>query len=313
METISIVLPCLNEASNLVNLLPKLTAAYPDAEIIVVNDGSDDDSAQVAAELGAKVISHAYRMGNGAAIKTGARNATGSIIVFMDSDGQHDPGDIARLIAKLDEGYEMVVGARRVDTHASLLRRFANAFYNRLATYMVGHQIDDLTSGFRVARTRHFRKFLYLLPNGFSYPSTSTMAFFRSGFPVAYVPIDAGIRGGKSKFKLFRDGARFFIIILKIGSLFSPMKLFLPLSFIQFTLGVWFYLYTYLTTSHFSNASIILFLASITTFLIGILSEQISSLHYRGVEADHRKLTRLPTITSVESKTAENSDQRKVG
>ncbi len=313
METISIVLPCLNEASNLAKLLPKLNAAYPDAEVIVVNDGSDDESAQVASKLGATVITHAYRMGNGAAIKTGVRNATGSIIVFMDSDGQHDPIDIARLIAKLDEGYEMAVGARRVDTHATLLRRIANALYNRLATYMVGHQIDDLTSGFRAARTRHFCKFLYLLPNGFSYPTTSTMAFFRSGFPVAYVPINAGIRGGKSKIKLLRDGTRFFIIILKIGALFSPMKLFLPLSFVQFALGGWFYVYTYLTTSHFSNASIVLFLASITTFLIGILSEQISSLHYRGVEEDRRKLMRSPSIMDAESEIVESSDQRKVG
>lgn len=309
METISIVLPCLNEASNLAKLLPKLNTAYPDAEIIVVNDGSNDDSAQVASELGANVISHAYRMGNGAAIKTGARNATGSVTVFMDSDGQHDPIDIARLVAKLDEGYEMAVGARRVGTHASFPRRIANSFYNRLATYMVGHQIDDLTSGFRAARTRHFRKFVYLLPNGFSYPTTSTMAFFRAGFPVAYVPINAGIRGGKSKIKLLRDGTRFFIIILKIGSLFSPMKLFLPLSFIQFALGGWFYVYTYLTTSHFSNASIILFLAGMTTFLIGILSEQISSLHYRGVEEDRRKLMR----SSVEDDAVESIDQRKAG
>ncbi len=313
METISIVLPCLNEASNLAKLLPKLNAAYPDAEVIVVNDGSDDDSAKVASELGATVITHAYRMGNGAAIKTGARNATGSITVFMDSDGQHDPIDIARLIAKLDEGYEMAVGARRVGTHASLLRRIANALYNRLATYMVGHQIDDLTSGFRAVRTRHFCKFLNLLPNGFSYPTTSTMAFFRSGFPVAYVPINAGIRGGMSKIKLLRDGTRFFIIILKIGALFSPMKLFLPLSFVQFALGGWLYLYTYITTSHFSNASIVLFLASITTFLIGILSEQISSLHYRGVEEDRRKLMRSPSIMDAESEIVESGDQRKVG
>jgi glycosyltransferase involved in cell wall biosynthesis len=313
METISIVLPCLNEASNLAKLLPKLNAAYPDAEIIVVNDGSDDDSAQVASKLGAKVITHAYRMGNGAAIKTGARHATGSITVFMDADGQHDPIDIARLIAKLEEGYEMAVGARRVGTHASFLRRIANAFYNRLATYMVGHQIDDLTSGFRAARTRHFRKFVYLLPNGFSYPTTSTMAFFRAGFPVAYVPINAGIRGGKSKIKLLRDGTRFFIIILKIGSLFSPMKLFLPLSFIQFALGSWFYLYTYFTTSHFSNASIILFLASMTTFLIGILSEQISSLHYRGVEEDRRKLMRSSTTLNADSEFSKSDGQRRAG
>ncbi|MCH9698000.1 MAG: glycosyltransferase family 2 protein [Gammaproteobacteria bacterium] len=312
MDTISIVLPCLNEEANLTRLLPKLNAAYPDAEIIVVNDGSDDNSEKIAIENGARVINHAYRMGNGAAIKTGARHVTGSITVFMDADGQHNPIDIARLVEKVESGYEMAVGARRVDTHATFLRRIANTLYNRLASYMVGHQIDDLTSGFRAVRTRHFRKFLYLLPNGFSYPTTSTMAFFRSGFPVCYVPINAGVREGKSKIKLLRDGTRFFIIIIKIGSLFSPMKLFLPLSFVQFSLGLWFYLYTYVTTSHFSNASIIFFLSSITTFLIGILSEQISSLHYRGVEEDRRKLMRN-NDQIAETDSVVSLDQRKTG
>ena len=209
---ISIVIPAKNEGRNLEGLLPRVRKAQPDAEIIIVNDGSSDDTAAIASQHGARVLEHPYSMGNGAAIKTGARHAQGQIIVFMDGDGQHDPNDISRLLAKFEEGYEMVVGARQTDTHASLSRRIGNSLYNKLASIMTGYRIDDLTSGFRAVRARHFRKFLYLLPNGFSYPTTSTMAFFRSGLPVAYVPIRATSRGGKSHIRLLRDGTRFFII-----------------------------------------------------------------------------------------------------
>jgi glycosyltransferase involved in cell wall biosynthesis len=225
-------------------------------------------------------------LGNGAAVKSGARKATGDVIVFMDADGQHDPTDIPRLLAKLDEGFYMVVGARKSSSHASLGRRFANGFYNRLASMMTGYRIEDLTSGFRAVRARRFRKFLYLLPNGFSYPTTSTMAFFRAGFPVAYVPIKAGKREGKSKIKLLKDGTRFFIIILKIGALFSPMRFFLPISTFLFSAGAGLYGYTYYTQGRFTNMSLLLFMSALFTFLIGILSEQISSLHYRGLEDD---------------------------
>jgi glycosyltransferase involved in cell wall biosynthesis len=210
----------------------------------------------------------------------------------MDADGQHDPADIARLLGRLDEGYEMVVGSRQVDTHASLGRRLANHLYNRLASWMTGYPIADLTSGFRAARARHFRKFLYLLPNGFSYPTTSTMAFFRSGFPVAYVPIRAGRRGGKSHISMLRDGSRFLMIILKIGALFSPMRFFLPLSILFFCTGLGYYGYTYATIGRFTNMSAVLFIYSLLIFLIGILSEQISALHYKGVEDDQRRTRR---------------------
>ena len=233
----SIVIPARNEAEGLRNLLPRLAAVTQQGEILVVDDGSTDAPAQIARHNGARVIGHPYSMGNGAAIKSGARHAMGEILVFMDADGQHDPADIPRLLAKLDEGYEMAVGARQADNHASLGRRFANGFYNRLASWMTGYRIEDLTSGFRAVRARHFRKFLYLLPNGFSYPTTSTMAFFRSGFPVAYVPIRAAPRSGKSHIRALHDGTRFFIIILKIGALFSPMRFFLPLSFIVLLVG----------------------------------------------------------------------------
>jgi glycosyltransferase involved in cell wall biosynthesis len=287
-NSLSIVLPAKNESKSLHELISKIKTFAPGAEILVINDGSTDDTAATANKAGAKVITHPYSQGNGAAIKTGARNATGEIIIFMDSDGQHDPEDIPVLIDKLNEGYDMVVGARSASTQASLFRRFANSFYNRLATFMTGHKIEDLTCGFRAVRAEKFRKFLYLLPNGFSYPTTSTMAFFRSGFPVAYIPIHAGKREGKSHIKIMKDGVRFFIIILKIGALFSPMRLFLPLSAAVFLTGLSYYAYTFATTSRFTNMSGVLFLSALIIFLIGIISEQISSLHYKAAEDNRR-------------------------
>ena len=288
LNTVSIILPAKNEAENLAPLLKDLTSRFSDAEILVIDDGSTDNTAQIATKAGVKVISHPYSQGNGASIKTGARIAQGNILIFMDADGQHDPADIPGLLAKLDEGYDMVVGARRVSTHASWPRRIANAFYNKLASVMTGYKIKDLTSGFRAVRANKFRKFLYLLPNGFSYPTTSTMAFFRSGFPVAYIPIHAGKRQGKSHLRIIKDGTRFFIIILKVGALFSPMRLFLPLSLMVFLTGMSYYAYTFTTHGRFTNMSAVLILSSLIIFLIGILSEQISSLHYRSAEQDRQ-------------------------
>ncbi len=289
MELVSVVLPCFNEEENLRILLPKIQSVCPNAEIIVVNDGSTDRSQAICEQYSVRVVSHPYRIGNGAAIKNGARHASGDIIIFMDADGQHDPNDIHRLLKELDKGFEMVVGARAFDSHASFLRGLANRTYNVFASYMVGRRILDLTSGFRVVRTRHFRKFLYLLPNGFSYPTTITMAFFRAGFPVSYIPINAGKREGKSKISPFRDGSRFFLIILKIGALFSPMRLFLPISAVLFICGLTLYAYSFFTVGRFTNMSVLLFMSALFNFLIGILSEQVSSLHYRGIEDDLRR------------------------
>jgi len=228
----SIILPAKNEADSLKVLLPELRRLFPEEEIIVVDDGSEDDTGNICNANNVKLISHVYSMGNGAAIKTGARVASGKILAFMDADGQHAPEDIHHLIEKLESGYDMVIGARQVDSHASLTRRVGNLMYNHLASWMTGYRIEDLTSGFRVTRARHFKKFLYLLPNKFSYPTTSTMAFFRSGLAVGYVPIKALNRSGdrKSHIRLLHDGFRFLIIILKIGTLFSPMRVFLPIA-----------------------------------------------------------------------------------
>jgi glycosyltransferase involved in cell wall biosynthesis len=291
---LSIILPAKNEAEGLSRLLPDLCRKFPEAEIIVVNDGSTDDTTGVCAGHPVRIINHVYSMGNGAAVKTGARQAEGNILVFMDADGQHVPEDIHRLVEKINDGYDMAVGARQLDTHASLVRRVGNVLYNKLASWMTGYPVADLTSGFRAARARHFRKFLYLLPNRFSYPTTSTMAFFRSGLPVAYVPIRALQRSGsrKSHIRLFHDGFRFLIIILKIGSLFSPMRFFLPISGLLFTTGLAYYVYTYYSWGRLTNMSVIMFIASLFTFLIGIVSEQISALHYKDIEETKRRTLR---------------------
>lgn len=291
---ISIILPAKNEAESLQQLLPALRKYFPDEEILVVNDGSTDSTVEVCKQQGVTVISHVYSMGNGAAIKTGARNATKSTLIFMDADGQHTPADINRLLDKLDEGYDMVVGARHLDSHASLTRRIGNTLYNKLASWMTSYHIEDLTSGFRAARARHFRKFLYLLPNKFSYPTTSTMAFFRSGLAVGYIPIRAMNRSGerKSHIRLFHDGFRFLVIILKIGALFSPMRFFLPISGLLLLAGLSYYGYTYYAWGRLTNMSTILFLSSLFTFLIGIVSEQISALHYKDFEETKRRTVR---------------------
>lgn len=278
---ISVILPAKNEAEGLRRTLPLLRAKLAEAEVIVVDDGSTDETAAVAADHGVMALSSPYSMGNGAAIKRGARAAQGEILVFMDADGQHDPAHIHMLLAKLEEGFDMVVGARDGAGQANAGRSLANAFYNRLASWMTGHAISDLTSGFRVVRADKFREFLHLLPNGFSYPTTSTMAFFRSAYPVAYVTIPVAKRVGTgSHIRPLRDGIRFLLIIFKIATLYSPLKLFAPAAGGFFLLGAGYYAWTYLTQGRFTNMSALLFSASVIIFLIGLVSEQITSLTY---------------------------------
>lgn len=277
---ITIIIPAKNEAQSLSQLLPKLRLQHPDAEIIVVNDGSTDETVNVCERHHVRVVSHPYSMGNGAAVKTGARTAAGEILVLMDADGQHDPEDTPELITALLDGVDMVVGARYVSGHASIGRWGANFLYNWLASWMVGQRIEDLTSGFRVVKTEKFKEFLYLLPNGFSYPTTITMSFFRAGYPVRYVPIHARDRVGKSHINPLRDGIRFLLIIFRVGTLYSPLKLFFPISFTFFAVGLGYYLYTFLTLGRFTNMSALLFITSILVFLIGLVSEQITNLLY---------------------------------
>ncbi len=281
MSRLSIILPAKNEASALRALLPRLRVAQPEAEVIVVDDGSTDETVALCREHGVDCLSAPYSMGNGAAIKRGARQAGGDILVFMDADGQHDPDDVARLLARLQQGYDMAVGARDWGSQAGLGRGLANSLYNWLASRMTGHAVEDLTSGFRAVRASRFREFLHLLPNGFSYPTTSTMAFFRSAYPVAYVPIKAARRIGRSHIRPLRDGIRFLLIIFKIATLYSPLKLFAPAAVAFFALGCINYLWTYLHWGRLTNGSTLLWSAAVIIFLIGLVSEQITALTYR--------------------------------
>lgn len=278
--SLSIIMPAKNEAAAIKAAVSGAREAFPDAEIVVVDDGSTDDTGELAREAGAVVIRHPISMGNGAAIKAGARAASGEILAFMDADGQHGGDEIKQLLARLDAGYDMAIGARDAGSHASFGRLFANGFYNALASALSGHRIPDLTSGFRVVRAKLFKQFLHLLPNGFSYPTTITMAFLRSGYPIDFVPIKAERRVGKSHIRPIRDGLRFLVIIFKVVTLYAPLKIFVPASAGFFVTGLGYYIYTYLTLGRFTNMSLLLFSASVIIFLIGLISEQITALTY---------------------------------
>lgn len=286
MSTInySLIIPALNEAIGLQKLLPEVIGILPHAEIIIVDDGSEDATREVCGRFPVRLISHPYPKGNGAAIKTGARIASGRILIFLDADGQHQPHDIPALLEKYHQGYDMVVGARNSSGHANLHRAWANGFYNWLAGTIVGRPVSDLTSGFRVVDADKFRRYLHLLPNSFSYPTTITMCFFRAGLSVGYQPVSMKKREGRSHIRPLRDGMRFLLIIFKIGTLYSPLKLFLPISLSLFLAGTGHYLWSFTGTPRFSNMSALLLSTSLLIFLIGLVSEQITMLIYKDSE-----------------------------
>jgi glycosyltransferase involved in cell wall biosynthesis len=279
IEAVSVVVPAFNESASIGPLVSGLQRAGGWREIIVVDDGSSDDTGARAAAAGARVIRHPYNKGNGASVKTGIRSAGGTFILILDADGQHRPGDAARLVAKLDE-YDLVVGARSSATQAGSTRRAGNAVLNRLASYLTEQHIPDLTSGFRAARREYLLEFLHLLPNGFSTPTTTTLAFIKAGYSVWFEPIDAAAREGTSKIRLGADGLQFFVILLKVITIFSPMRVFLPISAAAFAIGAAYAIWTIVTQSHVTNSSVLLILLSVIIFLVGLVSEQISSLRF---------------------------------
>ena len=275
----SVIVPALNEEGAIAEVVARLQSGGPWHEIIVVDDGSTDATGERARAAGAIVVRHPYNKGNGAAVKSGIRKATGDVVLIVDGDGQHRPADAARLVSGIGE-YELVVGARSAATQATLMRRFGNHLLNRLASYLTERNIPDLTSGFRAARRDCLLEFLHLLPNGFSTPATTTMSFIKAGYSVSFVPIEAEQRVGQSKIKLARDGAKFFLILLKIITIFSPLRIFVPISVIIFALGFLYALRTIWTQSHVTNSSVLLIVLSVVIFLVGLVSEQISALRF---------------------------------
>jgi glycosyltransferase involved in cell wall biosynthesis len=278
-STTSVIIPAYREAEAIGEVVASLVAAGPWYEIIVVDDGSGDETAARAAAAGAIVARHPYNKGNGAAVKTGLRRATGEHVLIIDADGQHRPADARRLVERLGE-YDLVVGARSASTQATSSRRLGNAALNGLASYLTGREIPDLTSGFRAAKRGALREFLHLLPNGFSTPTTTTLAFVKAGYSVDFVPIEAEQRLGKSKIKLASDGVKFFLILLKIVTIFSPLRVFVPVSVVTFALGFAYAVWTVWTQSHVTNSSVLLIMLSVVIFLVGLVSEQISALRF---------------------------------
>jgi glycosyltransferase involved in cell wall biosynthesis len=280
-SAVSIVIPAFNEAAAIGNVVGLLRGAASWREIIVVDDGSSDATAECATAAGAFVVRHPYNKGNGAAVKSGIRRATGEFVLIIDADGQHPPEDALRIVSRLGE-YDLIVGARSGATQATSARRAGNNLLNWLAGYLTGRDIPDLTSGFRGARREHLREFLHLLPNGFSTPTTTTLAFIKAGYNVAFEPIEARQRAGQSKIKLARDGGRFLIIIFKIVTLFSPLRIFLPISIASFLVGAAYAMWTIALHSKIPNGAVLLILFSVIVFLVGLVSEQVSALRFEG-------------------------------
>ena len=300
-KKVTVIIPAYNEAGIIGNIISELISLYPDFDVIVINDGSTDNTAAEAQRAGAKVFSHPYNIGNGAAVKSGIRVAGGDIFVFMDGDGQHDPEDIAELLRYFPQ-FDMVVGARSMGDQASLGRALGNKAYNWFASYVAKFPIKDLTSGFRAVKSNIAKSFVYLLPNTYSYPATITLGALRGGMSVKYVPIKMRKRKtGKSNIKLIQDGVRFFMIITRICTLYSPMRVFLPVSFTMFLLGVTNYIYTYLVRSRFTNMSVFLFVTAIIIFMMSLISEQICQMRFE---------RRAPDRPVLKTKSSEKNDRR---
>ncbi len=290
---LSIIVPVYNEKENIENFLKELLEFCQkftfDYEVIVVDDGSNDGTGEILSNFKSdflKVLYHKHNIGNGGAVKTGIRNASGEYVIMIDGDGQHYPEDLGRILEKLEEGYHLVVGARDGKSQASFLRAIGNSIYNKLASYVADFEIKDLTSGLRGAKRNIILKFLYMFPNGFSYPSTSTLTFLKAGYSLCYIPIKTRKRKGKSKIKIVRDGIKFFNVIAKITTLFSPMRIFFPVSFLLFLSAIVHFLYRYLISGRYTLFTGILVLASIFTLLMGLISEQISTLYYKDIDIE---------------------------
>jgi glycosyltransferase involved in cell wall biosynthesis len=280
-RTVSVVIPALNEAAAIAEVVRQLSGAAAWAEILVVDDGSSDDTAARATAAGARVLRHPYTKGNGAAVKTGIRAASGEYLLIMDGDGQHPPSDAVRLASRLGE-YDLVVGARAPGTQAGLTRRAGNAVLNGLASFLTEREIPDLTSGFRAARRECLLEFLHLLPNGFSTPTTTTMAFVRAGYNVAFEPVDARQRVGESKIRLSRDGPKFLLIMMRVMTIFSPLRIFLPISVVSFLAGAAYALYTIIEQGKIPNGAVLLIMFAVIVFLVGLVSDQVAALRFDG-------------------------------
>jgi glycosyltransferase involved in cell wall biosynthesis len=280
-RSVSVVIPACNEAGAIGDVVRELAGIAAWSEILVIDDGSSDDTGARASAAGARVLRHPYRKGNGAAVKTGIRASAGEYVLIIDGDGQHRPADALRLVARLGE-YDLVVGARSPETQAGLTRRGGNALLNGLASFLTERQIPDLTSGFRAARRECLVEFLHLLPNGFSTPTTTTMAFLRAGYNVAFEPVEARQRVGASKIRLSSDGPKFLLIMMRVMTIFSPLRIFLPISIVSLLAGAAYGIYTVIEQGKIPNGAVLLIMFAVIVFLVGLVSDQVAALRFDG-------------------------------
>jgi glycosyltransferase involved in cell wall biosynthesis len=274
----TVVIPAFNEANGIAGTIEGLKS-QGFAEILVVDDGSTDQTAARAEAAGARVVRHPYNKGNGAAVKTGIREAGSPVILLMDGDTQHDPAEAAKLIGPIGN-YDMVIGARSLGDQ-SLLRATGNAVFRGLASWLTGRPIPDLTSGYRAARRQSLLDILPLLPNGFSYPTTSCLALMKSGQNVLFVPITARTRVGRSKIRPAQDGFRFILIIFKIVTLYEPLRVFAPIAGVSFFIGLAYGIWNVLRFDKIPMGSALLIQLGVVVFLFGLISEQVASMQDR--------------------------------
>lgn len=280
-ETVTIVLPAFNEGDSIGAVVTALRSAAPWHEVLVVDDGSNDGTGKAAQAAGARVVRHPYNKGNGAAVKTAIRSSNSEWILIVDADGQHRAEDAMRLVSRLGD-FDLVIGARDPKTQATAGRRIGNAILNWLATYLTERPIPDLTSGLRAARREYLLEFIHLLPNGFSTPTTTTLAFIKAGYNVAFEPIGALPRVGTSKIRLASDGAKFLLILLKVITIFSPLRIFAPLSALTFLVGAAYGAWNFVYHARIPNGAVLLLMFSVIVILVGLISEQISTLRFEG-------------------------------
>ena len=272
---VSVVIPAFNEEEAIGPVVTSVLAQAPWHEVLVVDDGSADGTAAAAEGAGARVVRHPYNKGNGAAVKTGIRHATGSVVLLMDADGQHAPADMVRIVAGIGV-HDMVIGARST-ADQTWTRALGNLVFQRLASWLTGRPIPDLTSGFRAARRDLLLGIIHLLPNRFSYPTTSCLSFLKSGYNVAFEPIKAHRRVGTSKISPLRDGVRFLLIILKIITVYSPLRVFFPISVAALLLGIAYGVWNVFVDGKIPMGAAMLIQLAVVVFLFGLISEQIAA------------------------------------
>lgn len=287
MKNISIIIPAYNEEKSIESLIKNVKTLDIDKEIIVVNDGSTDDTEKIIKNISdIKTILHPYNKGNGAAVKTGILASSNENIIIIDADGQHNPEDVVKLIEELDN-YDLVVGARTIDSDTEGIRDLGNYIFKKLGSYLTGIKIPDMTSGFRAFKKQHILRFFNLYPNGFSFPTTSTMCFLTTGLNVKFISIKSKKRakGSISKIKPLRDGFKFILIILRIIML-NPLKIFLTAGGFFFFVGILWSFKTILNTGGFSAGGLLFLISGINLIFFGFIFDQIVALRKDFIQKD---------------------------